>query len=128
MGRQYRLALGQKEYHLFFYRRFLKALFAFDLKIGGFEPEHAGKRDFYLNLLNEKERAPDDQPSIGIILCKAKNQVVAEYALRDLSKPVGVSTYITKLVESLPPALRESLPSPKALEAELKKDDIPEGE
>jgi YhcG PDDEXK nuclease domain len=59
---------------------------------------------------------------IGIILCKSKNQVVAEYALRDLAKPVGVYSYITKLVESLPPALRGSLPSPKELEAELRKD------
>ena len=69
VGRQYRLALGRKEYFvdLLFYHRFLKALVAFDLKIGSFEPEHAGKMDFYLNLLNEKERAPGDQPSIGII-------------------------------------------------------------
>jgi YhcG PDDEXK nuclease domain len=64
----------------------------------------------------------DDKPSIGIILCKSKNQVVAEYALRDLAKPVGVSSYITKLVESLPPALRGSLPSPKVLEDELLRD------
>jgi len=67
VGRQYRLALGKKEYFvdLLFYHRFLKALVAFDLKIGEFEPEHAGKMDFYLNLLNEKERGPDDRPSIG---------------------------------------------------------------
>ena len=71
VGRQYRLALGESEYFvdLLFYHRFLKALVAFDLKIGGFEPEHAGKMDFYLNLLNDKERVPDDQSSIGIILC-----------------------------------------------------------
>jgi YhcG PDDEXK nuclease domain len=71
-------------------------------------------------------RHPDDQPSIGIILCKAKNRVVAEYALRDLAKPVGISSYVTKLVETLPPALRGSLPSPKELEAELRRDDDPE--
>jgi len=76
----------------------------------------------YLSAVDDLLRHPDDKPSIGIILCKAKNQVVAEYALRDLAKPVGVSTYITKLVESLPPALRGSLPSPKELEAELEKD------
>ena len=72
VGRQYRLALGRKEYFvdLLFYHRFLKALVAFDLKVGPFAPEHAGKMDFYLNLLNEKERAPDDHPSIGIILCE----------------------------------------------------------
>ena len=71
VGRQHRLWTGKKEYFidLLFYHRFLKALVAFDLKVGPFEPEHAGKMDFYLNLLNDKERGPDDQPSIGIILC-----------------------------------------------------------
>ena len=88
-----------------------------------FKPEYAGKMNLYLSAADDLLRHPDDQPSIGIILCKAKDRVVAEYALRDLSKPVGVSTYITKLVESLPPALRGSLPSPKELEAELRKDD-----
>jgi hypothetical protein len=62
------------------------------------------------------------QQCIGIILCKGKNRVIAEYALRDLAKPVGVSSYVTKLVESLPASLRGSLPSPKELEADLKKD------
>lgn len=71
-------------------------------------------------------RHPDDKPSSGIILCKAKNQVVAEYALRDLAKPVGISSYVTNLVESLPLSLRGSLPTPKELEAELKKDDAGE--
>jgi predicted nuclease of restriction endonuclease-like (RecB) superfamily len=93
-----------------------------DLKTVPFKPEHAGKMNFYLSAVDDLLRHPDDEPSIGIIPCKAKNQVVAEYALRDLAKPVGVSSYITKLVESLPPALRGSLPSPKELEAELKKD------
>jgi hypothetical protein len=81
-----------------------------------------------LSAVDDLLRHPDDQPSIGIILCKTKNEVVAEYALRDLAKPVGISSYVTKLVESLPPALRGNLPSPKALEAELKRDDIPEEE
>lgn len=80
IGRQHRLALGAKEYFvdLLFYHRVLKALVAFDLKIGSFEPEHAGKMDFYLNLLNEKERGPDDRPSIGIILCAEKDDVEVE--------------------------------------------------
>jgi len=71
IGRQHRVALGRNEYFidLLFYHRFLKALVAVELKIGKFEPEYAGKMDFYLNVLNEKERAPDDAPSIGIILC-----------------------------------------------------------
>lgn len=70
VGRQHRLTLGRKEYFidLLFYHRFLKALVAIELKIGAFEPEVAGKMDFYLNLLNENERGPDDAPSIGITL------------------------------------------------------------
>ena len=83
------------------------------LKTTAFKPEYAGKMNFYLSAVDDLLRHPDDKPSIGIILCKAKNQVVAEYALRDLAKPVGVSSYITKLVESLPPSLRGSLPSPR---------------
>ena len=84
VGRQHRLALGKKEYFidLLFYHRFLKALVAFDLKVGPFEPEFAGKMDFYLNVLNDKERAPGDQPPIGIILCAEKDDIEVEYALR----------------------------------------------
>ena len=92
-----------------------------ELKTSAFKPEYAGKMNFYLSAVDDVLRHPDDKPSIGIILCKAKNQVVAEYALRDLAKPVGVASYITRLVESLPRALRGSLPSPQELEAELKK-------
>ena len=97
VGRQYRLALGRKEYFvdLLFYHRFLKALVAFDLKIGSFEPEHAGKMDFYLNLLNEKERAPGDQPSIGIILCAEKDDIEVEFALKTKTNPIGVAEYQT---------------------------------
>jgi hypothetical protein len=69
--------------------------------------------NFYLSAIDDLLRHPDDQPSIGIILCKAKNQIVVEYALRDLAKPVGVASYITRLVESLPPEFRGSLPSPE---------------
>ena len=74
VGRQYRLVLGSNEYFidLLFYHRFLRALVAFDLKIGPFVPEYAGKMDFYLNVLNDKERGPDDQPSIGIILWRKR--------------------------------------------------------
>ena len=91
VGRQCRLALGRKEYFvdLLFYHRFLKALVAFDLKIGPFEPEHAGKMDFYLNLLNEKERGRGDPPSIGIILCAEKDDVEVEFALKTKTNPIG---------------------------------------
>ena len=111
VGRQYRLALGRKEYFvdLLFYHRFLKALVAIDLKIGAFEPEHAGKMDFYLNLLNAKERATDDQPSIGIILCAEKDDVEVEFALKTKANPIGVAEY--QLQARLPAEFRGRLPS-----------------
>jgi predicted nuclease of restriction endonuclease-like (RecB) superfamily len=115
VGRQYRLALGRKEYFvdLLFYHRFLKTLVAFDLKIGAFEPEHAGKMDFYLNLLNEKERAPDDQPSIGIILCAEKDDVEVEFALKTKHNPIGVAEY--RLQPRLPREFKGRLPTARQL-------------
>jgi predicted nuclease of restriction endonuclease-like (RecB) superfamily len=120
VGRQYRLALGGKEYFvdLLFYHRFLKALVAFDLKIGPFEPEHAGKMDFYLNLLNEKERAPDDRPSIGIILCAEKNNLEVEFALKTKGNPIGVAEY--QLQPKLPAELKGKLPTAKQLADAMK--------
>ena len=115
VGRQHRLALGKKEYFidLLFYHRFLKALVAFDLKVGPFEPEFAGTMDFYLNLLNDKERGPDDQPSIGIILCAEKDDVEVEYALRSKANPIGVAAY--ELQSKLPGELKGKLPTAKQL-------------
>jgi predicted nuclease of restriction endonuclease-like (RecB) superfamily len=115
VGRQHRIALGKKEYFidLLFYHRFLKALVAFDLKVGPFEPEHAGKMDFYLNLLNDKERGPEDQPSIGIILCAEKDDVEVEFALRTKGNPIGVSAY--ELQSKLPVNLKGKLPTAKQL-------------
>lgn len=115
VGRQHRVALGKKEYFidLLFYHRFLKALVAFDLKVGPFEPEFAGKMDFYLNVLNDHERAPGDQPSIGVILCAEKDDVEVEYALRAKSNPIGVATYT--LQSKLPGELKGKLPTAKQL-------------
>jgi hypothetical protein len=115
VGRQYRLALGEKEYFidLLFYHRFLKLLVAFDLKVGPFEPEYAGKMDFYLNLLNDKERGDGDEPSIGIILCAEKDDVEVEYALRTKMNPIGVAAY--QLQSKLPVDLKGKLPTAKQL-------------
>jgi predicted nuclease of restriction endonuclease-like (RecB) superfamily len=115
VGRQHRLTLGQKEYFidLLFYHRFLKALVAFELKVGPFEPEYAGKMDFYLNLLNDKERGDGDQPSIGIILCAEKDDVEVEYALRTKANPIGVAEY--RLQSKLPADLKGKLPTAKQL-------------
>jgi predicted nuclease of restriction endonuclease-like (RecB) superfamily len=120
IGRQYRLTLGCKEYFvdLLFYHRRLKALVAFDLKIGSFEPEHAGKMDFYLNLLNEKERGPGDQPSIGIILCAEKDDVEVEFALKTKTNPIGVAEY--RLQPRLPAKFKGRLPSEKQLAAAVR--------
>ena len=115
VGRQHRLALGQKEYFidLLFYHRFLKALVAFELKVGPFEPEYAGKMDFYLNLLNDKERGPDDNPSIGVILCAEKDDVEVEYALKTKQNPIGVAEY--RLQSKLPADLKGRLPTARQL-------------
>ncbi len=116
IGRQHRVTLGRNEYFidLLFYHRFLKALVAVELKVGKFEPEYAGKMDFYLNLLNEKERAPDDAPSIGIILCAAKDNLEVEFALKSKANPIGVAEY--QLMGALPTRLRGKLPTAKQLE------------
>ncbi len=125
VGRQYRLALGQKEYFvdLLFYHRFLKALVAFDLKVVAFEPEFAGKMDFYLNLLNEKERAPDDRPSIGIILCAEKDDVEVEFALKSKGNPIGVAEY--QMQSKLPAEFKGKLPTAKQL-ADVVREILPE--
>jgi predicted nuclease of restriction endonuclease-like (RecB) superfamily len=115
VGKQFRLSTGRKEYFidLLFYHRFLKALVAFELKIGPFEPEHAGQMDFYLNLLNEKEKAPDDAPSIGIILCAEKDDIDVEFALKSKTNPIGVAAY--RLQPTLPANLKGRIPSAKQL-------------
>ena len=86
---------------------------AFDLKVGPFEPEYAGKMDFYLNLLNDRERAAGDNPSIGIILCAEKDDVEVEYALRTKTNPIGVAVY--QLQSKLPGELKGKLPTAKQL-------------
>jgi hypothetical protein len=85
------------------------ASWVIDLKISEFQPEFVGKMNFYLSAVDDLLKHPNDQPSIGIILCKTRNNVIAEYALRDTNKPMGVSTY--QLTESLPKQLKGSLPT-----------------
>lgn len=116
IGRQHRLTLGRNEcfIDLLFYHRFLKSLVAIELKIGKFEPEYAGKMDFYLNLLNEKELAADDAPSIGIIMCAEKDNLEVEFAHKSKTNPIGVAEY--QLQDKLPPAMKGKLPSPRQLQ------------
>lgn len=121
IGNQYRLKLNQKEYliDLLFYHRFLKCLVAIELKTVEFEPEFAGKMNFYLELLDEQEKQLDDNPSIGIILCPTKDNIEVEYSLRSSSKPIGVSEY--KLTHKLPNKLKGKVPTAKELKQMLTK-------
>jgi len=109
---QYYLDVTDEDYHidlLLFHRR-LRSLIAIELKIGEFKPEYVGKMQFYLNALDETVKLPDENPSIGIIICKSKHRTRVEYTLKTSSAPIGVATYSTK--DSLPDNLRALLPSP----------------
>lgn len=111
IGSQYRLTLGENEYFLdlLFYHRFLKCLVAIDLKTGRFRPEYAGKMDFYLEVLNEQERAPDDNPSIGIILCAQQDRLEVEFSMKSKTNPIGVATY--QLYPQVPEEYQGLLPT-----------------
>jgi len=119
VGSQYPLEVGGEDFKidLLFYHLKLRCFVVIDLKIGTFKPEYTGKMNFYLSAVDDLLRHPDDQPSIGIILCKSKNAIVAEYALRDTAKPIGISEY--RVTESLPANLKSNLPTIEELEAEL---------
>jgi predicted nuclease of restriction endonuclease-like (RecB) superfamily len=119
VGSQYRLSVGDQDFYidLLFYHLKLRAYVVVDLKARSFEPEFAGKMNFYLSAVNDLLRHPDDQPSIGLILCKTKDRIIAEYALREINKPIGISEY--RLAESLPDKLKGSLPTIEELENEL---------
>ena len=93
-----------------------------EVKIGAFKPEYIGKMNFYLSAVDDLLRdARADQPSIGLILCREKNRIVVEYTLRDLSKPIGVANFETRLMQSLPDHLRGSLPTIEEIERELER-------
>jgi hypothetical protein len=120
MGSQHRIEINDKEFFidLLLYHRKLKCLVAIDLKIGEFIPEYAGKMQFYLSILDDKIRLSDEKPSIGIIICKHKDRTIVEYALKDVKKPIGVSTY--KITSHLPRNISKYLPSEKDIEEKLK--------
>jgi len=119
IGNQYRLKLNKKEYFidLLFYHRILKCLVAIELKAVEFEPEFAGKMNFYLELLDDQLKTEDDNPTIGIILCPEKDNLEVEYALRTSSKPIGVSSY--KLIQELPNDLKGKVPTSEQLKQML---------
>lgn len=111
MGQQYHLEVGEKDFYidLLFYNTKLRCYVAIDLKTGEFKPEQAGKMNFYLSALDDLVKAPEDNPSVGLILCRDENRTIAEYALRDMSKPIGVSEY--HLCTDLPLDLKNALPA-----------------
>lgn len=119
MGRQYRLEVAGDEFFidLLFYHTRLKCYVVVELKATTFKPEHAGQLNFYLAAVDAQLKAPDDKPTIGLLLCKQQNRLVAEYALSGINKPIGVAEY--QLLRDLPETLEHSLPSIAAIEAEL---------
>jgi predicted nuclease of restriction endonuclease-like (RecB) superfamily len=115
IGSQYRLEVEGDEFFidlLLFHRR-LNALVAIDLKVGKFQPEYIGKMQFYLTTLDRQVRMEEENPSIGIILCKEKKRTIVEYALHNAHKPIGVATY--KITKTLPKALKGELPTPEEI-------------
>lgn len=123
VGRQFHLEIGGQDYYLdlLFYHLRLRCYVVIDLKMKAFEPEFAGKMNFYLSAVDDQLRHADDKPSIGLLLCKERDHLTVEYALRDLKKPIGVAQWKTKLVESLPKNLKGSLPTVAEIESELSK-------
>lgn len=121
VGRQYRLEVGGDEsiIDLLFYHLKLRCYFVIELKADKFDPRDAGQMNFYLSAVDDLLRHKDDNPSIGIIICQSKNSVKAEYALRDIRKPIGISSYETQIVKSLPKNLKASLPTIEEIEVEL---------
>ena len=117
--RQYRLEVDKKEYliDLLLFHRRLRCLVAVELKIGEFQPEFVGKMQFYLAALDRQVRQENENPSIGIILCKEKSRTIVEYALRDANKPIGVATY--EITKTLPKELTGQLPPPEEIAALL---------
>ena len=122
IGNQYRIRQNDKDYYidLLFYHRRLQSLVAMELKTGPFKPEYAGKMNFYLNLLDDFVREPHENPSIGMILCGERDRFEVEYTLRDIAKPVGVAEFT--LTHTLPDALTDQLPDPKALARQIRQE------
>ena len=119
VGRQYRLEVSGDEFFidLLFYHIRLKCYVVVELKATAFKPEHAGQLNFYLAAVDAQIKAPDDHPTIGLLLCKTQNRLVAEYALSGIDKPIGIAEY--ELVRALPEPLVTNLPTVEQLENEL---------
>ena len=124
VGRQVHLGIGGDDFYLdlLFYHTRLHCYVVIDLKNRAFQAEDAGKMNLYLSAVDDRMRQPEDKPSLGLLLCKAHNRLVAEYALRDIHKPIGVAAWAAQLTRALPKALRSSLPTVEEIEVELARD------
>ena len=122
IGHQYKVTVGKDEFFidLLFYNLELRCYVVVELKNTDFRPEYAGKLNFYLTAVDELLKKQHDNPTIGLLLCKGKNNLVAEYALRDMAKPIGVSEF--KLSKKIPKALASVLPSAEDISARIKLD------
>lgn len=120
LGNQYHLNVGGDDFYidLLFYNLNLRCYVVIELKTGDFKPEYAGQLNFYLSAVDGILKKEQDNPSIGLLLCKSKNNVVAEYSLKDISKPIGVSEY--KITSSLPDNLEKQLPSVEDIQKRIK--------
>jgi hypothetical protein len=126
VGRQYQLRVNNKNYYidLLFYHYKLRCFIVVELKAREFDPRDAGQINFYLSAVDDLVRSPDDRPTIGLLLCKTKDNFTAEYALRNLSSPIGIAEYETEILKKLPKELKSSLPTVEEIEAELERSDI----
>jgi predicted nuclease of restriction endonuclease-like (RecB) superfamily len=127
VGRQVHLMVGDDDFYLdlLFYHLKLRCFVVVDLKMKKFTPADAGQMNFYLSAVDSLMKHPTDAPTIGLILCKTRHRITAEYALRDIHKPIGVAEWQTQLVQSLPEPLKASLPSIEEIEAELGREERP---
>lgn len=121
VGQQYPLKAGEHDLYidLLFYHLKLRCYVIVELKAGKFDSRDAGQMSAYLSAVDDQLRHEGDQPSIGIILCKAKDNVFAEYVLRNFNRPIGLAEFEVKIVEKLPKELKSNLPTVAEIEAEL---------
>ena len=120
-GKQYKITVNEKEFRidLLFYHTKLHLYVVIELKTTEFKPEYAGKLNFYVSAADEILKSPQDNPTIGILICKSKDNLIVEYALRDINKPIGVSEY--RLTQELPDELKDSLPTIEQIQNQIKR-------
>ncbi len=126
VAQQKHLEIGGDDFYidLLFYHLNLRCYIVVELKTTAFKPEYVGQLNFYLSAVDDLLRHPEDKPTIGLILCKTKNNITAEYALRGINRPVGVAEYQIKIMKNLPKEFKSNLPTVEEIEAEFEKKDI----